>query len=95
MEFLEDPVETNEPGRSGARALRIVIAGGNGQVGNILGRYLHARGNSVVALARTAFRAPWRVALWDGENLRDWVKELDGADVLINLVGRSMRELPV
>lgn len=90
MRVLEDPVETNEPGRSGARALRIVIAGGNGQVGNILGRYFHARGNSVVALARTAFRAPWRVALWDGENLRDWVKELDGADVLINLVGRSV-----
>lgn len=90
MRVLEDHVETNETLRSGARPLRIVIAGGGGQVGNILGRYFHARGHSVVALARTSFQAPWRGVAWDGENLREWVKELEAADVLINLVGRSV-----
>ena len=90
MRVLEHHLKTNETRWSGARALRIVIAGGSGQVGNILGRYFHARGHSVAALARTSFQAPWRIVAWDGENLRAWVKELEGADVLINLVGRSV-----
>jgi uncharacterized protein (TIGR01777 family) len=67
-----------------------VIAGGTGQVGNILGRYFHARGHSVVALSRTTVPSPWRVVAWDGENLRDWANELDGADAVINLAGRSV-----
>jgi uncharacterized protein len=81
---------SNEATASEVRALRIVIAGGSGQVGNILGRYFHARGHSVVALARTTFPAPWRVAVWDGENVRGWVKELEGADAIINVAGRSV-----
>jgi len=72
------------------RPLRIVIPGGSGQVGNILARHLHARGDSVVVLCRTTFPAPWRVVAWDGVSLRHWVSELEKADVVINLAGRSV-----
>lgn len=30
------------------------------------------------------------VTLWDGHSLGDWARELDGADVVINLAGRSV-----
>jgi uncharacterized protein (TIGR01777 family) len=70
--------------------LRIAIPGGSGQVGNILARHFHSRGDSVVVLSRKTFSAPWRVVPWDGVNLRSWVRELEKADVLINLTGRSV-----
>src|SRR5260370_37013241 len=70
--------------------LRIVIPGGSGQVGNILSRYFHAQGHDVVVLARTVASAPWRVVHWDGANLGNWTSELENADVLINLAGRSV-----
>jgi uncharacterized protein (TIGR01777 family) len=73
-----------------ARPLRIVLPGGSGQVGSLLARHFHAKGNSVVVLTRRMFPAPWRTVTWDGVNLGDWVRELDGADVVINLAGRSV-----
>jgi uncharacterized protein len=75
---------------SGTRPLRIVLAGGNGQVGNILARYFHAQGHSVVVLARKAYAAPWRVVQWDGVTLGDWARELKNARVVVNLAGRNV-----
>jgi uncharacterized protein (TIGR01777 family) len=73
-----------------ARPLRIVLPGGSGQVGSVLARHFHAKSDSVVVLTRRMFPAPWRTVAWDGANLGDWVRELDGADVVINLTGRSV-----
>lgn len=70
--------------------LRIVLPGGSGQVGNILSRHFHAQGHEVVVLARRVAPAPWRVVNWDGESLGNWTSELENADVLINLAGRSV-----
>jgi NAD dependent epimerase/dehydratase family enzyme len=70
--------------------LRIVIPGGSGQVGNILARHFHAQGHDVVVLARRVAPAPWRVVHWDGANPGNWASELENADVLINLAGRSV-----
>lgn len=72
------------------RRLRIVIPGGSGQIGRILARHFHARGHSVVVLARHPGAAPWRTVLWDAREPGDWVRELDGADLVINLSGRSV-----
>lgn len=90
MQALENPKCANAAEQSDTQPLRIVIAGGNGQVGQILLRYFHARGHSVVGLVRAPMVSPWRVAEWDGKYFGDWVRELDGGDVLINLVGRSV-----
>ncbi|MGB6877061.1 MAG: TIGR01777 family oxidoreductase [Candidatus Acidiferrales bacterium] len=73
-----------------ARLLRIVLSGGNGQVGNILARYFHAQGHSVTVLARKPYAAPWRVVPWDGVNLGEWTRKLENADVVINLAGRNV-----
>jgi uncharacterized protein (TIGR01777 family) len=70
--------------------LRIVIPGGNGQVGNILARHFHTKGDSVVVLTRRPKPAPWRCTAWDGVNLGNWVQEMEEADVVISLAGRSV-----
>jgi uncharacterized protein len=70
--------------------LRIVIPGGSGQVGTVLARHFHAMGHDVVVLARGAQTAPWRVVPWDGINPGTWISELEGADLVINLAGRSV-----
>jgi uncharacterized protein len=70
--------------------LRIVIPGGSGQVGAILSRHFHNQGHDVVVLARSTYSAQWRVVKWDAENLGEWTSELDDADVVINLAGRSV-----
>lgn len=68
----------------------IVIPGGSGQVGTVLARAFHKRGDEVIVLSRSPQPAPWRVAKWDAETLEDWAAEFEGADVVINLTGRSV-----
>jgi uncharacterized protein (TIGR01777 family) len=70
--------------------MKIVIPGGTGHIGNILARAFHAEGNEVVVLSRRPQPAPWRVIEWDAESYGDWASELEGADVVINLAGRSV-----
>ena len=73
--------------------MRVVLPGGSGQVGTILARAYHRDGHDVIVLSRSAVasgRAPWRVVAWDGETLGPWASELDGADVVVNLAGRSV-----
>ena len=66
------------------------MPGGSGQVGTILARALDADGHEVVVLSRGAHNVPWRVVWWDAKNPGAWVEEIDGADVVINLAGRSV-----
>jgi uncharacterized protein (TIGR01777 family) len=74
--------------------MRIVIPGGSGQVGTLLARAFHRDGHEVVVLGRApagARRAvPWRAAQWDARTLGPWTREIDGADVVVNLAGRSV-----
>lgn len=62
--------------------MRIVLAGGTGQVGHVLKRAF--AGDDVVVIARS------EGVRWDGRTLGDWVGALEGADALINLAGRSV-----
>jgi uncharacterized protein (TIGR01777 family) len=70
--------------------MKIVIPGGSGQVGTVLARAFHTRGDEVVVLSRKPINEAWRGVQWDGETLGDWVSEIEGADAVINLAGQSV-----
>jgi uncharacterized protein (TIGR01777 family) len=72
------------------RPLRIVLPGGSGQVGRMLARFFQERGHHVTVLTRGPYTAPWQTVHWDGRCLGPWVETLEGADVCINLAGRSV-----
>lgn len=64
--------------------MKIVIPGGTGQVGGVLRRALTAAGHEVVIISRGDG------VRWDGRTQGPWAAELDGADVVVNLAGRSV-----
>src|SRR2546427_7531178 len=70
--------------------MKIVIPGGSGQVGTVIARAFHKRGDEVAVLSRTRRKAPWRTVEWDGETLGEWISELEGADAMINRAGQSV-----
>jgi len=72
------------------RPLRIVLPGGSGQVGQALARHFAERGHQVTVLTRGPYTASWQTVHWDGENIGSWTEYLEGADVCINLAGRSV-----
>jgi len=69
--------------------MKVVIPGGTGQIGAILARRFASRGDDVVVLSRGG-QSPARIVAWDGRTLGDWAAEIDGADVVINLAGRTV-----
>ncbi|WP_020472212.1 TIGR01777 family oxidoreductase [Zavarzinella formosa] len=70
--------------------MKIVIPGGTGQIGQILTRAFVAAGHEVVILSRTVSPSAVRVVAWDAINSGEWEREIDGADVVVNLAGRSV-----
>lgn len=70
--------------------MKIVIPGGTGQVGTALAKAFTSDGHEVVVLSRKPEKADWRVVEWDAETFGPWTAEIDGADVVINLAGRSV-----
>lgn len=70
--------------------LRIVIPGGSGQIGPVLAQYFQQRGHHVTVLTRGPYTAPWQTVHWDGATIGPWTEHLEGADVCINLAGRSV-----
>jgi hypothetical protein len=71
---------------------KIVIAGGTGFLGISLATYLSKLGASVILLSRNPPKVTgsWSHVSWDARNLGDWVRELEGANGLVNLVGRTV-----
>jgi uncharacterized protein (TIGR01777 family) len=72
--------------------MKVVLPGGSGQIGTILARAFAADGHEVVILSRSASagQGPARAVAWDAEHDGDWAREIDGADVVVNLAGRSV-----
>jgi uncharacterized protein (TIGR01777 family) len=70
--------------------MKIVLPGGSGQVGTMLARAFQGAGHEVVVLSRAPRPVSWRTVRWDAETLGDWAREIDGADVVINLAGRNV-----
>jgi NAD dependent epimerase/dehydratase family enzyme len=76
------------------RPLRIVLPGGSGQVGQMLARRFQQRGHHVTVLTRSPYSAPWQTIHWDARHTDSWTESLEGADVCINLTGRSINCRP-
>lgn len=70
--------------------MKVVIPGGSGQVGQLLARHFIAQNHEVVILCRGAEVPAGRTVSWDGRTLGTWANEIDGADVVINLAGRTV-----
>lgn len=77
--------------------MKLILPGGTGQLGRLLAQRLSADGHACVLLSRTplslspkALGATVRVVSWDGRTVGPWATELDGADAVINLAGRSV-----
>src|SRR5690242_10572765 len=67
--------------------MKIVLAGGTGYLGRLLHRALSHEGYQVVVLSR---HGDGGAVTWDGRTLGAWTGEIDGADAVINLAGRSV-----
>jgi uncharacterized protein (TIGR01777 family) len=70
--------------------MRILIPGGTGQVGTLLARAFHRNGHEVIVFGRSLKPVPWPMVVWDPPASENWAREIEGADVVINLVGRSV-----
>ncbi len=68
--------------------MKIVMPGGSGHTGRMLSKHLAAQGNQVVVLTRTPSQRG--DVPWDGRTVGAWTAEVDGADAVINLAGRSV-----
>lgn len=72
---------------------RVVLAGGSGFLGRALAADFSARRWDVVILTRSADPAASespRQVQWDGRTAGAWAREIDGAEVVINLTGKSV-----
>lgn len=73
--------------------MKIVIAGGNGYLGKLLtNHFAKDRKNSVYILSRKHLvnKDNINYLKWDGKTKGYWVPFLEGADVIINLAGKSV-----
>ena len=73
--------------------MKIILAGGTGTIGRILQQHFTERGDLVAVLTRRPGlnqHPAARMVQWDGRTRGAWWSDLDGADALINLAGRSV-----
>ena len=71
----------------------IIVAGGTGLLGKLATTHFLEKGWQVKILSRTPQTSKVEnlsYLVWDGEQLGDWTSELNGANVLLNLSGRTV-----
>jgi uncharacterized protein len=72
--------------------MKIVIAGGTGFLGSCLVEHYRNIGTQLIILTRGKSHASENIQYvnWDGKTVGPWAQILEGADVLINLNGKSV-----
>ncbi|NQX39749.1 hypothetical protein SAMN05421820_106147 [Pedobacter steynii] len=71
---------------------KVILAGGNGYLGKVLADYYKELAEEVLILSRKPMAASGniRTEVWNGKAEGDWVKSLEGADLLVNLCGKNV-----
>lgn len=71
---------------------KIIIAGGSGSLGSLLSSRFLGKGYDVRILSRRAGTNEEGIpfTIWDGKNSGKWSVELEGAEAVINLNGRTV-----
>lgn len=71
---------------------KIILAGGSGFLGTLLTNHFLKQGNEVIILTRNTAQIVNGVQYvnWDGKHQGDWTKHLEGADLVVNLNGKSV-----
>jgi uncharacterized protein len=72
--------------------MKIVIAGGSGYLGKQLCDFYQSEADEIIVLSRSSAPTHGKVktVLWDAKTIGTWMHELEGADMLINLVGKNV-----
>ncbi|HWA83145.1 MAG TPA: DUF1731 domain-containing protein [Fimbriimonadaceae bacterium] len=68
--------------------MKVVMPGGSGHVGQMIRRLMEPQGWQFTVLTRKPGK-PDEMA-WDAKTLGPWQSEIDGADIVLNLAGRSV-----
>ncbi len=70
----------------------MIIPGGTGYLGLYLANYFSDKNWEVVILSRSVGKSTKNIIFvhWDGKNPGEWFKEIDGADVIVNMAGRTV-----
>ncbi|QKJ32176.1 TIGR01777 family protein [Mucilaginibacter mali] len=71
---------------------KIVLAGGNGYLGTVLAEHFKTLAAEIIILARRPVspKGNIKTVVWDGKTAGDWVAQLTGADLLVNLCGKNV-----
>ena len=71
---------------------KLIIAGGSGFIGKNISQHFKDKGYSVVVFTRgnSKIRDEVQYLCWDAKTLGSWTAELEGADLVINLTGKSV-----
>lgn len=76
--------------------MRVIISGGSGLIGRALSEHLLASNHEVIVLTRNPSKvaglpAGARAVGWDARTAAVWGALADGADVIVNLAGESLK----
>lgn len=87
------------------KSKKIIIAGGSGFIGQEIARYFENENEIIILTRKTSGEknnrnhytslnknelSKIRFIKWDGQTIGDWANELDNADILINLAGKTV-----
>ncbi len=78
--------------------MKIIITGGTGFIGTYLLKQLSKEPHSIILLTRGESkttlidRASVKYVHWDSRTHGDWMNEINGCDVVINLIGKNVFE---
>ena len=71
---------------------KIILAGGNGYMGRVFAEYYRNLAKEIVILSRktAATQGNIKTLVWNGVDEGEWISDLEGADLLINLCGKNV-----